>query len=317
MNTFQATLRHKLKSIDAKALVAQRLKRTPSIVNKLRRFDTMKLARMQDIGGLRAVVTTISKLRALEDAYTARSRFDHELTNTKNYVEQPKPDGYRSIHLVYRYKNKNAAAYNGLLLELQLRTKLQHAWATAVETMGTFLGQALKSKEGDHDWLEFFAVAGAAFAHLERCPPIPGYEELSRRETFERVAAAESELSVLDKLKGFAVAAQAITRKKSGAFHLVVLHSQNKTVTVEGFPRRDLQEAVNRYAVWEARQRGGERVEAVLVSAGPVESLRNAYPNYFLDAADFVKRVQRIIRTVRNGTTVRPTTARLRRNRRG
>lgn len=52
INTFQATLRAKLKTIDDKAIVAQRLKRTPSIVLKLKRFEGMKLARMQDIGGL-------------------------------------------------------------------------------------------------------------------------------------------------------------------------------------------------------------------------------------------------------------------------
>src|SRR5438045_1467899 len=56
INTFQATLRHKLKRIDKEALVAQRLKRIPSIVEKLRRFPDMQLVRMQDIGGLRAVV---------------------------------------------------------------------------------------------------------------------------------------------------------------------------------------------------------------------------------------------------------------------
>jgi putative GTP pyrophosphokinase len=56
INTFQATLRQKLKTIDKRAIVAQRLKRAPSIILKLQRFDGMKLARMQDIGGLRAVV---------------------------------------------------------------------------------------------------------------------------------------------------------------------------------------------------------------------------------------------------------------------
>jgi putative GTP pyrophosphokinase len=60
INTFQATLRNKLKKIDRDALVAQRLKRTPSILNKLSRIKGMNLARMQDIGGLRAVVSTPS-----------------------------------------------------------------------------------------------------------------------------------------------------------------------------------------------------------------------------------------------------------------
>jgi ppGpp synthetase/RelA/SpoT-type nucleotidyltranferase len=77
MNTFQPTLRNKLKKIgQVGAIVAQRLKRTPSIIEKLRRFDTMRLARMQDIGGLRAVVPKISDVRSLRDEY-ARSKFKH------------------------------------------------------------------------------------------------------------------------------------------------------------------------------------------------------------------------------------------------
>lgn len=46
INTFQATLRSKLRTIDSDAIVAQRLKRTPSIVLKLQRFNGMQLARM-------------------------------------------------------------------------------------------------------------------------------------------------------------------------------------------------------------------------------------------------------------------------------
>src|SRR5436189_6212680 len=69
INTFQATLRQKLKVIDNQAIVAQRLKRAPSIILKLQRFEGMKLARMQDIGGLRAVVNSIPKVRKLETAY--------------------------------------------------------------------------------------------------------------------------------------------------------------------------------------------------------------------------------------------------------
>ncbi|NJN31491.1 MAG: hypothetical protein HC824_14500 [Synechococcales cyanobacterium RM1_1_8] len=73
INTFQATLRDKLKSIDHNALVAQRLKRAPSIIGKLKRFDSMQLVRMQDIGGLRAVIETIDKVRDLEKSYTIKS----------------------------------------------------------------------------------------------------------------------------------------------------------------------------------------------------------------------------------------------------
>src|SRR5258708_23776851 len=129
INTFQATLRSRLKAIDKKATVAQRLKRFPSIVLNLQRFEGMQLARMQDIGGIRAILGTMSKVRRLERVYCER-KFQHDLVSSKDYIAQPKTDGYRSIHLIYRYKNPKEASYNGLLLELQLRTRLQHAWAT-------------------------------------------------------------------------------------------------------------------------------------------------------------------------------------------
>ncbi len=102
LNTFNSTLRHKVKRFPD-ALVAQRLKRLPTIIDKLGRYPDMKLAQMQDIGGIRAVVGSVN----------------------------PKPDGYRGVHLVFEYNNtlsRNGLAknYSGLLVELQIRTDLQH-----------------------------------------------------------------------------------------------------------------------------------------------------------------------------------------------
>jgi len=295
INTFQSLLRKRLKTIDKNAIVAQRLKRAPSVISKLQRFSTMKLSQMQDIGGLRAVVSSPSRVRKLEMAYR-ESNFKHELVSYKNYIDEPKPDGYRSIHLVYRYGNDHAPEYDGLLLEIQLRTKLQHAWATAVETMSTFLGQALKSGEGERPWREFFEIASAAFTFVEGTTPVPGYEHLSREEVFSRLAECESDLHVLNKLQGFSIAANHITAEKgTGSYHLVVLSSDTRRVSIHPFPKTELEQANIEYAKIEERAQRGEKIEAVLVSAGPVEALRKAYPNYFLDTHQFVAQVSRVI----------------------
>lgn len=296
INTFQATLRSRLKGIDRKATVAQRLKRLPSIIGKLVRFPHMELSRMQDIGGLRAILESVPKVRKLEQLYL-ESNFRHQLvTPHKDYIQHPKPDGYRGIHLVYKYRNELEPAYDGLQLELQLRTRLQHAWATAVETMGTFLGQALKSGQGEAQWRAFFEVSGAAIALLEKCPPVPGYESLSEAETFRRVAEAEAKLRVLEKLRGFSVAADSIQKGKGqGAYHLVVLDSANKSVTLTPYPTARLDEANAAYSRVEKRTQAGEPIEAVLVAAGPVEALKKAYPNYFLDTHQFIRQIERVI----------------------
>lgn len=103
INTFQATLRFKLKNGFGESIVAQRLKRAPSIVLKLQRFPDMQLARMQDIGGLRAVLSSVRRVRLLERNYR-ESSFEHTLANSKNYIDEPKDDGYRGVHLIWVFR---------------------------------------------------------------------------------------------------------------------------------------------------------------------------------------------------------------------
>lgn len=76
----------------------------------------------------------ISHVTKLKDAIL-RSRFDHQYVGMDDYISTPKESGYRSLHLKYKNKNKYRPDYDGLQIEIQLRTKLQHIWATAVETM--------------------------------------------------------------------------------------------------------------------------------------------------------------------------------------
>src|SRR6185437_184594 len=100
----------------------------------------------QDIGGCRAIVGSIADVYGIVDKYD-KSRFAHTFKNRKDYISSPKPDGYRSYHLIYQYSGIGPTeCYNGLHIEVQLRTQLQHAWATAVEIVGTITKQALKSR---------------------------------------------------------------------------------------------------------------------------------------------------------------------------
>ena len=295
INTFQATLRTRLKNGFGKSIVAQRLKRTPSILAKLRRFPGMQLSRMQDIGGLRAVVGAVAQVRRLERLYRDTG-FAHRLVSSKNYVDDPKEDGYRSVHLIYRYSNDRAPAYEGLQLELQIRSRLQHEWATAVETMGTFLGQALKSGQGEQAWRKFFSTASAALAAQEGTAAVPGFEGVDSERIYLELATADRDLRVLEKLQGFAIAANRISAERgAGAYHLIVLDSVDRSVTIRPFAMSRLDQANAEYAAVERRTADGESVEAVLVSAGPIGMLRKAYPNYFLDTQAFVSTMHRLI----------------------
>lgn len=298
VNTFQATLRARLKKICKEALVAQRLKRVPSIARKLEHNKGMQLCRMQDIGGLRAVVQTPLQVARLRDLYVANN-LTHELVKVDDYITTPKASGYRSLHLVYRYKSYNAPAYNGLLLELQFRTGLQHAWATAVETVGTFINHALKASEGPDDWLNFFRTASAAFAHMEETPCPEGFADLSIKHIQRLCVEQADALDVSARLNAFAIAANAITRDASGgSYHLVVLDSAKRTVTIESFGRKRLDDANEAYARMEKVAVEQEDLQVVLVATDSIDSLRRAYPNYFLDTRQFSIALTRIRKAV-------------------
>jgi putative GTP pyrophosphokinase len=301
INTFKSSLHKKTKDYK-QPIIAQRLKRLPTIIDKLGRYPSMSLSRMQDIGGVRVVVNSIKEVRELQIQYQDETRFDHELVREDDYILLPKEDGYRGVHLVYRYNNtryKEAFQYNGLLIELQLRTKLQHTWATAVETMGTFRGEALKSRKGDKDWLKFFAVTSSAFAYVEKAELVPHYKKFDAIEIYKEVARLEKKLDVLEHIQGLSVAANAIhTQGYGGFYHLIILNTEQHSVKIKSYTRDQLLQASEDYAATEAQATLGAKIEPVLVSAGPLKQLKKAYPNYFLDVNDFVSKVEIIIAQV-------------------
>jgi len=238
---------------------------------------------MQDIGGVRAIVNSIDEVRGLEKQYVDTKRFTHELVSHKDYILDPKPDGYRGIHLVFRYNNtlaRNgiAAEYNGLLIELQLRTKLQHNWATAVETVGVFRQEALKSGKGSADWLEFFTLTSSAFAHLENSPPVTKHAKLTAVQVFKKLTKLAKSLNLLEQLAGISVAANAIhDNKVNGYYHLIILNPREHTVNITSFSKNKLSAAAKAYETAELKAANGEQIEPVLVSVGRLKSLKQAY----------------------------------------
>jgi putative GTP pyrophosphokinase len=234
--------------------------------------------------------------------YKEKSRFTHELLDEKDYIRNPRSeDGYRSVHLIYKYKNKRNPGYDGLRLELQIRTKLQHIWATAVETMGTLLGQALKSRQGDQEWIDFFAVTSSAFAYGEETPVVPRFEHLSHEETLVAVSEAEEKLGALERMRSLSAAVNEIAKQrgKSWSYHLIILNSLERTVQIKPYDRYSFEEALADYSDVEKQAAEGKKIEPVLVSAGPIDTLRRAYPNFFLDIDDFVRIVSEIVSSTR------------------
>jgi hypothetical protein len=288
LNTFHIGLRRRAQIIDRNCITAQRIKRLSSIELKLKRFETMTLSQMQDIGGCRAILSSVGQVNKLRSAY-AESEIKHQLHQEDNYITSPKESGYRGIHLIYRYYSDKKKDYNSLKIEIQMRSQLQHLWATAVETVGTFVQQALKSSLGEQDWLRFFSLMGGAIAIREDSPPVPNTPDTTAALVQELREHARL-LDVQNRLTAFGTALNVFENQQSkkNHYYLVEVNHHSKQVTVTGFKQAESEIATNKYLEAEKKVRNMPNADAVLVSVNSMDALRRAYPNYFMDSSMFV-----------------------------
>ncbi len=154
LTSLSANLRHYLKE-QGPVVVTQRLKRAPTMIDKLLRERTMNLTQMADIGGCRALLADQDKAYAV----AARLRRNWDVTRTRDYAAEPKDSGYRAVHLIVRRK--------GRMIEVQLRTPLQDAWANQVEEDSRRVGRNFKGGEGQREVHDYYAVVSELLALRE------------------------------------------------------------------------------------------------------------------------------------------------------
>lgn len=284
LNAVTVTVRQKALIINPNAVVAQRLKRLPTILDKLTRIPTMSVTTMHDLGGCRVVFETVEEVeelvRALRDLPRARNR----VTRVYDYLHNdpgPKTSGYRGVHLAYEY-GASKPEYHGLRIELQVRTQLQHAWATAVETMDLFSGSELKYGKGEAEVIRFFALVSSLMALEEGTAPVPGADG-QIADLLQELATLESRLGIVGRLRGYAaIVSSHATSDRRNALTLELRRKEGAlTVTVH----ETMAEAESRLT--ELESRNDADLDAVLVNIARISQLQAAYPNYYADTSMF------------------------------
>lgn len=160
--------------------------------------------------------------------------------------------------------------------------------------MGTLRDESYKTDRGSREWLEFFALVSSAFACVEGTAVVPQFSHLNALEIAQEIKRREAKLSVLTQITGLSVAANAIhTQRMGGYCNLILLNRKDRTVGIYSYARSMLERATAKYAELEAT--AARDIDQVLVSAGRLNSLKAAYPNYFLDVRDFIDKVEAII----------------------
>lgn len=298
LHVFYINLRRKAEAKPG-ILVAERLKRLDSIVSKLQRENGMQLYRMQDIGGCRMILPTLDDVYAFSKDFQT-SRIRHEWKKTNDYIKDPKKSGYRSLHLIYKFKtdtpDKEIFNQYPMQIELQFRTHLQHIWATALETIGLFTNQALKAGQGNEAILRFFVVISSLFAIKEGCPVCPGTVD-DELELISEIEQLNDQHHILDMLRAIRVVIEKDGEKvpdKRG-YYVLQLDYERHYLCRWFFKPSELEKANGLYDYLE-HQRGDKPLDIVMVRATSYATVKAAYPNYFLDIGEFIELVEQYLK---------------------
>jgi putative GTP pyrophosphokinase len=304
INTFQAWIKRHIVKQDFEVEFAQRLKRKRTVDDKLRRRDRhgrpliTDVTAMHDLAGCRMIFDTIDDLiefRTYLHSSDVMRNVQHELRHEVekyDYIESPKSTGYRGIHDVYRHyprrhrKDSQSGVWNGLSVEIQYRTRAQHAWATAVEISDLLDGERTKFEMDQSDRGRFFSLSSEIIARN-----FEGYErsflERTTSDIQGELQSLEDSLGIMQRLralKQFEVGDDLqrhnvlnIKRVASGELELEALSFQNATLAIAKATELEADE---------------NSVNAVYVRSDNPNQLRSAYRNYFYDPVDFVELLQ-------------------------
>jgi putative GTP pyrophosphokinase len=145
----------------SQVIVAQRLKRLPTILDKLGRHPNMKLTRMQDIGGCRAILPGgVPEVAAVLRRMRRNAKTWH-IRSIDDYGAEPRSTGYRAVHVTVER--------DGRLVEIQLRTPREHVWAMEVERVGARNGYLhLKDGNGPQDLVDYYRLLALIIAMQDR-----------------------------------------------------------------------------------------------------------------------------------------------------
>lgn len=113
--------------------IQSRLKRTESIVEKLVKNDlpfTVESIEKNvcDVAGIRVICSYIDDIYSIADALLKQD--DVTLIARKDYIQNPKPNGYRSLHLIVSVPVFLTETKKEVKVEVQIRTIAMDFWAS-------------------------------------------------------------------------------------------------------------------------------------------------------------------------------------------
>lgn len=126
----ELSIRHKRNPIKH---ITSRIKRPLSIIQKLKRYNapfTVEAVeeKLNDVAGIRVICSFIDDIYAIADMLLQQD--DITLIRKKDYIQTPKPNGYRSLHLILEIPVFFSEQKKNMRVEVQIRTIAMDFWAS-------------------------------------------------------------------------------------------------------------------------------------------------------------------------------------------
>jgi ppGpp synthetase/RelA/SpoT-type nucleotidyltranferase len=263
--------------------IAQRLKRKPQILRKLKRFS-VRLSQLQDIGGTRIIVDQDNDVDALVNFLKNKFQDSKDIKVIKltDYRGEGREDsGYRAFHVILER--------DGAKMELQIRSKIQHYWAETIERTSIVYGHHLKELEGDEIIIHYFKILSDLFYEIEagRKPAAAlrtKVEEL--RIKSEQIIQNADEKNIFNSHVNEGVTKDLERKEKSsgeaGLNNWIFVFNWNiGSFVAWDLISNDPKGAIAQYVKYENQYTSENGFEVVLVSSTKVSTIRQTHSHYF------------------------------------
>lgn len=126
--------------------VTGRVKAVSSILDKARRRN-VPLERIEeeieDIAGIRIMCQLVDDIKTVVNLIRSRDGKDLKIVEERDYITNIKESGYRSYHIIIKYKIHTAYGEKEILAEIQIRTLAMNFWATIEHSLNYKFGKKI------------------------------------------------------------------------------------------------------------------------------------------------------------------------------
>jgi len=262
--------------------IAQRLKRKPQIIKKLKRLS-VRLTQLQDIGGCRIIVDDNENIELLMNYFDdrlIRSKYFTIKKITDYRIKGREDTGYRAVHIIVER--------NGFSLEIQVRSRLQHYWAESVERASVIYGYQLKEMEGDKQIIKYFKALSDTFYEIE-IGNQPHFDQLNEidvmRVKAEQIIQMSDKFGVYDSSinENFIKAMIAREARERSRFHnwLIVFNWNNGSFIFWQLVESNPSILIQKYSEHEKQYSAEKGYEVVVIGSSDVSAIPHTHRHYF------------------------------------